>query len=88
MSYPVMVERVARAIRKRSYGTERGWAYEIHEAEAALEAMREPTDAMIKAGVQFALGVSLSSGYHWPDYIADMHRLQIDAALTPVTPQP
>lgn len=50
MAYPIMVERIARAIRKYGYGTERGWIYEIHEAEAALEALRTPTHEMMIAG--------------------------------------
>ncbi|AWI90294.1 hypothetical protein C0214_19755 [Methylobacterium sp. DM1] len=39
MKRPEMVERVARAIRKASWGTERGWIYEVHEAEAAIRAV-------------------------------------------------
>jgi len=50
-------------------------------ARAAIKAMREPTDAMVKAGVDYALHVTIGGDYKWPDYIRDKHRIMIDAAL-------
>lgn len=49
MAETPMVEAVARAIRKAGYGSERGWRYEVHEAVAAIQAMREPSEAMVDA---------------------------------------
>jgi hypothetical protein len=40
-----MIERVAKALRKYSTGSEDGWAYETGNAYAAIEAMREPFPA-------------------------------------------
>lgn len=48
-----MVERVARALRRQWHvanfdrPSEVGWEDEINAARAAIEAMREPTDAML-----------------------------------------
>lgn len=53
----------------------------MEKARAAIEAMREPTDAMIDSGVAFALNVSISRGYAWSEYVADKHQRMIDAAL-------
>lgn len=41
----------------------------------------EPTTAMIDAGVAFALSVSLSGGYKWPQYIADLYKTMRAAAI-------
>jgi len=43
-----MIERVARAIAEQNHGST--WDEWIDEARAAIEAMREPTEAMINAG--------------------------------------
>lgn len=45
-----MIERVARAICKSQTQTDRTWEAFLPEATAAIEAMREPTDAMVDAG--------------------------------------
>lgn len=37
----------------------------------------EPTDAMINAGIEFAMHVKL---YTWPDYIRDMYKAMLKAA--------
>ena len=50
-------------------------------ARAAIEAMREPSKAMIDSGVAFALNVTISGEYRWSEYVADKHRAMIDAAL-------
>lgn len=76
-----MIERVAWAI----CGTD-PWGTHVDDARAAVEAMREPTEAMTKAGVAFAMRISLSEGYRWPDYIADLYRTMTDAALRPTDP--
>ncbi len=34
----------------------------------------EPTEAMIDAGVAFALQVCLSSTYTWSDYVRDLYK--------------
>ena len=44
-----MIERVARAICKSQTQTDRTWEAFLPEATAAIEAMREPTDAMVMA---------------------------------------
>lgn len=87
MSANEIVERVAEAIAQAN----REPFYlspELYRemARAAIRALREPTEAMTRAGVDFALGGSLSGEYRWPDYIGDMHRRQIDVALAPDTP--
>lgn len=43
-----MIERVARAIYEADPAKDADWDYRI-EARAAIEAMREPTDAMVDA---------------------------------------
>lgn len=93
---PEMVERVAKAMCSaqglrwedqgdplRSGAGDDDTEYYYTAARSAIAAMREPTESMTKAGVDFALGVTLSGDYRWSDYIRDMHRRQIDAALTP-----
>lgn len=47
----MMVERVARAICRHAMGGESDWSNFVADARSAIEAMREPTDAMIIAGV-------------------------------------
>ena len=43
---------------------------------------REPTRAMIDAGVAFALSVSLSGEYRWSQYVADLHKTMLTAATS------
>lgn len=52
MDTPSMIERVARAIAKGEYGenVDDVWHTCIDDARAAIEAMREPTEAMLDAG--------------------------------------
>lgn len=88
-----MVERVARAIYASAgrLPPEPPWEdadQEVRDwisdhARAAIEAMREPSEAMIDSGVAFALNVSLGGDYRWTDYVRDKHRAMIDAALKP-----
>jgi len=69
---PVMVERVARAIRKASYGSETGWIFELSEAYAAIEARREPTKPMVDKAWSM-----ISSNLRYEE----VYRHLIDAAL-------
>lgn len=45
-------------------------------------AMRTPSEAMVKAGVDFALEVRLGGEYGWRDKVRDEWRAMIDALLT------
>jgi hypothetical protein len=66
-----MVERVARAICEQEYGDENaGWDNQIPAAIAAIEAMREPTDEMVSAGLK-----------GFPNVTADLWRIMIDSIL-------
>lgn len=48
-----MVERVAREICKNAgHVTDRHWQHYTNAARAAIEAMREPTEEMIDAGIE------------------------------------
>ena len=83
---PVMVERIARAIRKASYSTERGWVYEVHEAWAVLEAMRKPTTAMLDAAeatafVGYTGTPSISPDEAWDAMISEAMRLPEQAKV-------
>ena len=96
-----MVERVARALcvaghipegcgwtddEKREFADEHWRAWE-KEARAAIQAMREPTDAMIEAGAIATKDVSRDdqgrrvTTYLAIDRISAAYRSQIDAAL-------
>lgn len=56
-------------------------AMELSEALAAFDAWRlsgrvpkrEPTEAMVKAGVEYALGAKLGGDVKWPDYIRSLY---------------
>lgn len=50
MAESEMVERVARAIHEKAYGSSVMWRESVPAARAALEAMREPTPAIKQAG--------------------------------------
>lgn len=71
MSEIIMVERVARAIARKNTGSGINWPSFVEEARAAIEAMREPTDAMVNAGQWQIDPVALYRGF-------------IDAALSEV----
>lgn len=45
-----MIERVARAIAAKETGSETNYRDFVDAARAAIEAMREPTDEMVRAG--------------------------------------
>lgn len=82
MSDETMVERVARAIGKtysRQAQTFDGW---LPHARAAIAAMREPTEGMIKAArdPRTANGSPVSKGVH------DTWQAMIDAALAEKEP--
>lgn len=74
-----MIERVALAI---TGSEQRGGKLTLDDARkyarAAIQAMREPSETMVKTGVKFALD---AGSRPWSDYVADMYRHQIDAAL-------
>lgn len=53
----------------------------MDRASAAIEAMREPDDEMVKAGVEFALSATVSGDGGWPLYVAEKHRAMIDKAI-------
>jgi hypothetical protein len=55
-------------------------AYHKHLAEAGLVIVpAEPTEAMVKAGVDLAFRIRLSPEYSWKDYMRDLHRAMIAA---------
>ena len=59
-----MVERVARVLQERKYG--KGcpvWEEDLAEARAAIAAMREPTDAMKRAGWDSAANEAYFEAY-------------------------
>lgn len=53
----------------------------LHMYVTTGELPLEATDAMAKAGAEFALSVALSSDYTWPDYMKDLWRTMAVAAL-------
>lgn len=51
-------------------------------AESVLMAIRDcPTPAMLHAAVKFAMGVSLGGDYNWHQYMSDLWRVFVDAAV-------
>lgn len=86
-----MLERVARAIALQSQSCrESDWPFFADMARAAIEAMREPTEAMIDMGV---LTDGLRSDRQTnPEFFADRHwmecsyRAMIQAALSTTQP--
>jgi hypothetical protein len=77
-----MVERVARAICAKNATLD--WREYRDEAKRAIAAMREPTNAMIEAGVEI-LEPSEHAVYGSDCYGSEAHgvwRAMIDAALT------
>ena len=61
-----MVERVARAICLANTQGDEMWQAFVPEARAALEAMREPTEGMVRAGRDEYYGVSpFSARFAW-----------------------
>lgn len=75
-----MIERVARAISGAPFPS----AASYRKARAAIEAMREPTDAMIDVGQDvFAEGINLIAGHPEPSDEAayQTYRAMIDTAL-------
>jgi hypothetical protein len=88
-----MIERVAEAIlnatRKRA-GWPAGklsdmrpdhWQEWIDLAIPAIEAMLEPTPAMLDAGVSYALQVAPEDAGGWSAFVAAIYQQMIDAAL-------
>lgn len=85
-----MIERVARAMYRSLDADPRfvgradltpehpGWAEYCHQARAAIEAMREPTDAMIESARDYFPRVEPRDRYA---VISDCWRAMIDAAL-------
>jgi hypothetical protein len=91
-----MIERVARALHSRV--DDRLWTdprvamLERDEwrdlARAAIEAMREPTEAMVDRFVSRALCVSVHGDGGWSAYAREQWQAMIDAALVPPPHQP
>lgn len=76
-----MIERVAQAIAKAQTQTESMWQAFLPEASAAIEAMREPTEAMVDAGGDeevFADGAAYMS---LGRVAVEAYQAMIDAAL-------
>lgn len=71
-----MVERVAKAIRDCEASHDGSLPWIEHCARAAIEAMREPTQAMLDAGDEYDMQFVDEGGYPWEYY-----RVMIDAAL-------
>ena len=92
-----MVERVARAIaadinqHQLDVGfameadfngdLQKDWFLYISTARAAIAAMREPSEAMIEAGVRHRLGTSIGADNYWPDDTCALFEKMIDAVL-------
>lgn len=79
-----MIERVARAISHIEKGSEADWTYFITTARNAIAAMREPTDAMIEAGMDYderELNASLGRAPTVEECQAGEWRAMIDAAM-------
>lgn len=87
-----MIERVAKAIVAGDSGPEGSVLFDIHwrefgdgymkGARTAIEAMREPTDAMVHAGVDANHTLEAIEGYpEYPESCANIYRAMIDAAL-------
>lgn len=87
-------------VSRQSEGTHRPWASKLHDdgtmtidgvvdvkalARAAIEAMRDPSPAMVEAGMDFD-EKSLFGSANWPptveDYQTGEWRAMIDAALS------
>lgn len=78
-----MVERVARAIAEARFGI--GCPVDDDDriaARAAIEAMREPTEAMARVAVDDILSwPGIGAFLNWNDLAASRYRLMIDAAI-------
>lgn len=92
-----MIERVARALHAHEDSwNDIDWEYLpagtrtlfSAQARAAIEAMREPSEAMLDCGVAFALQASVAGFGGWTKYITAKHQAMIDAALSAPTPIP
>jgi hypothetical protein len=80
-----MVERVARALEPEAFADDHPYtladrADAMRAARRAIEAMREPTDGMVSAGVLEAQGHD-PRFYDRNDSVADTYAAMIDAAL-------
>lgn len=71
-----MIEKVARAISLSQTQTETMWQAFLPEARAAIEAMREPTEAMIESAIPIV--PDCGSPHNYPEPI---WQEVIDAAL-------
>ena len=49
------------------------------EADGFVMVPVEPTEVMVKAGVQLAFRIRLSPEYSWQDYMTDLHRAMLAA---------
>lgn len=76
-----MIERVAKAICKDIDQTEDDWQFMLTTAKAAIEAMREPTEAMKHAVNEH--GDEIHYSYNCQVYggVAEGYKAMIDAAL-------
>lgn len=73
-----MVGKVARAIARKNTGSGINWPSFVEEARAAIEAMREPTEAMVDAGV-----LDVKADVSFFD-VNETWQAMIDAALSEV----
>lgn len=87
-----MIERVAEVL-LNSYRKRAGWPAKLinmrpHDrqdwielARSAIEAMREPTPAMVDAGVAYVLSNEPKDAGSWSAFVVMIHRQMTDAAL-------
>lgn len=86
-----MVDRVARAICWKNGmnpdltlggdGVNFLWHEYVAQAEAAIEAMREPSEKMVSVGVEHRLKISIFGAGGWKNDTRDLFKEMIDAAL-------
>jgi hypothetical protein len=89
MSESEMVERVAMAIARSRHGASLRWEQEtgglrqsaLDDARAAIAAMREPTEAMMKAGLQHYLMQERADFKRIPFNGRTMFQFMMDKAL-------
>lgn len=77
-----MVERVARALAEYQRGdSDAANSFDREAARLVIEAMREPTDAMIKASEKTQLhSVAYCEGMYRPEDAVEFYSAMIDAA--------
>jgi hypothetical protein len=91
-----MIERVARALYERDNPYETSWKWDdpgldaehpgareryLRYARAAIRALTEPTDGMVRAGVDYRLRTSLHGDNDWPTDTCRLLGAMLTAAL-------